>query len=79
MRNLTPLHLTQTLLYQPLNTSKYSSPLLFSTTELWLHCSRRQGGIVTPLIELPSSESPTVQIELGELTALLDTPTLFST
>jgi len=34
---------------------------------------------VTPLIEPPGSESPTVQMELGELTALPDTPTLFGT
>ena len=34
---------------------------------------------MTPLIEPPGSESPTVQMELGELTALPDTPTLFGT
>ena len=34
---------------------------------------------MTPLIEPPGSESPTVQMELGELTALPDTPTPFGT
>jgi len=44
-----------------------------------LHCSSRQGGMATPLIEPPGSTAPTVQMELGELTALPDTPTPFGT
>ena len=35
--------------------------------------------MATPLIEPPGSESPSVQMELGELAALPDTPTPFGT
>ena len=35
--------------------------------------------MATPLIEPPGSESLSVQMELGELAALLDTPTPFGT